>query len=171
MTTTYRIATIADLDTLQALSCQTFSATFGAENQPEKIADYLATAYAPAQLTAELENPHSRFVFAEVDNTLAGYLKLNIDDAQTEKRGNDRLEVERIYFLPEWQHHGLGRQFIAYAEQVARADGKHYVWLGVWEHNENAKAFYAKMEFQKVGQHSFVLGDDPQTDFILEKAL
>ncbi len=52
-----------------------------------------------------------------------------------------------------------------FALNRARDLGKNPVWLGVWEHNENAKNFYARNGFTRFSQHTFVLGDDPQTDF------
>ena len=38
------------------------------------------------------------------------------------------------------------------------------MWLGVWERNERAKAFYARQGFRQVGRQIFVVGSDPQTD-------
>lgn len=32
------------------------------------------------------------------------------------------------------------------------------MWLGVWEHNSRARAFYRKWEFREVGQQIFQLG-------------
>ena len=45
------------------------------------------------------------------------------------------------------------------------------MWLVVWEKNYQAQAFYKKDGFKIVSQHTFVVGDDPQTDFILVKEL
>jgi ribosomal protein S18 acetylase RimI-like enzyme len=57
------------------------------------------------------------------------------------------------------------------AINIAIERGKKYVWLGVWEHNERAKKFYAKNGFYKIGQHSFFMGDDEQTDYIMRRNL
>lgn len=57
------------------------------------------------------------------------------------------------------------------AEQFASAHGKQTMWLGVWEHNEPAKAFYRAMGFVETGAHTFVLGSDAQTDLIMKHAL
>ena len=45
------------------------------------------------------------------------------------------------------------------------------VWLGVWEQNEQAKEFYNKWGFEKFGEHIFMLGDDAQTDWLMQKKL
>lgn len=57
------------------------------------------------------------------------------------------------------------------AIQIAKANHKHKVWLGVWEHNEPAKDFYAKLGFEQFSAHDFVMGDDRQTDLLMIKSL
>jgi ribosomal protein S18 acetylase RimI-like enzyme len=41
------------------------------------------------------------------------------------------------------------------------------LWLGVWERNARALAFYRKFGFTMVGEHVFTVGTDPQRDLIL----
>ena len=44
------------------------------------------------------------------------------------------------------------------------------MWLGVWEHNERAKAFYKKFGFIDSGvTHNFPIGNTPQLDHWLYK--
>ena len=45
------------------------------------------------------------------------------------------------------------------------------LWLGVWERNPRAIAFYRKRGFIEVGAHVFRLGDDAQTDLIMQRDL
>lgn len=45
------------------------------------------------------------------------------------------------------------------------------LWLGVWEHNQKAIAFYQKWGFVKTGVHNFQLGNDLQHDWLMEKDL
>jgi ribosomal protein S18 acetylase RimI-like enzyme len=51
--------------------------------------------------------------------------------------------------------------------QRARRRGATSLWLGVWERNARAQAFYRRHGFGKVGRHTFVVGNDPQTDDVL----
>jgi ribosomal protein S18 acetylase RimI-like enzyme len=46
-----------------------------------------------------------------------------------------------------------------------------YIWLGVWEHNYNARGFYEHNGFKVFGSHEFLLGDDRQTDLLMKKSL
>lgn len=100
---------------------------------------------------------------------MAGYLKVNIDGAQTEKMGNESLEIERIYIRSKFQKHGLGKYLLNTAMEIAIERNKKKIWLGVWEKNENALAFYKKMGFVQAGAHSFYMGDEEQIDFIMTK--
>jgi len=55
--------------------------------------------------------------------------------------------------------------------EVARQKSARVIWLGVWEKNNKAIAFYTKWGFEKFGEHVFMLGDDPQTDWLMKKVL
>ena len=52
----------------------------------------------------------------------------------------------------------------------ARADGSDLVWLGVWEQNARALAFYAKWGFREIGKKHFTVGSDVQDDLVLARA-
>ena len=54
---------------------------------------------------------------------------------------------------------------------VAREKDRDVMWLGVWEYNPRAQRFYEKNGFRIVGSHVFVLGEDPQTDLLMQREL
>ena len=45
--------------------------------------------------------------------------------------------------------------------EEGRARGHDVLWLGVWEHNARARAFYARWGFVEVGEMRFLLGLQP----------
>ncbi|WP_411210154.1 GNAT family N-acetyltransferase [Bacillus safensis] len=98
-------------------------------------------------------------------------LKINMDDAQSEEMGSEALEIERIYIKQSFQKQGLGRYLIDQAIEIAKNHHKQDVWLGVWEHNKAAIAFYQKLGFVQTGVHAFLMGDEEQMDFIMTKTL
>lgn len=163
--------TTTDLEALQSISRDTFYETFHEQNSEENMAAYLYDAFSAEKLTAELENKHSQFKLLYVNEELAGYLKININEAQSEKLGRDSLEVERIYILSSFQKLGLGKVLMAEAVKLANEKQKNKIWLGVWENNLNAIAFYEKAGFKKTGTHSFFMGEEKQVDFIMTKNL
>jgi ribosomal protein S18 acetylase RimI-like enzyme len=44
-------------------------------------------------------------------------------------------------------------------------------WLGVWERNAKARAFYARQGFRDVGEHLFPIGKRVDRDLLLAKDL
>lgn len=46
-----------------------------------------------------------------------------------------------------------------------------WIWLGVWERNPEATAFYERCGFIRFGEHVFQLGGDAQTDVLMRKDL
>lgn len=163
--------TTDDVKKLQEVSRETFKVTFDPYTAPDDMKRFLAEDYETSKMIREINNPDSRFFFLMVDDEVAGYLKINVGDAQTEHLKENALEVERIYLLPSFQHKGLGNVLLDYAEETAKKEGKDYMWLGVYEKNVNAQHFYKRHGFRRVSQHTFQVGSDPQTDWLLLKKL
>lgn len=168
---TMKTCTVEDLDLLQEISVETFEDTFREQNSPENMKAYLERAFNRSQLESELSNPSSEFCLIYSNGEAAGYLKVNTDDAQSERMGPDSLEIERIYVRKAFHKQGLGKDLFQKAVQIAKNRKKEKIWLGVWEKNGNALAFYEKMGFVQTGAHSFYMGDEEQTDFIMTKSL
>ena len=178
MTPQYEIKEVSvdKIKELQQISRQTFLETFGSQNSAKDMKEFLNTAYAEEKLKDEVENTNSNFYFLTVDNKVAGYLKVNEGHAQTEQVVANALEVERIYLKQSFQHQGLGLVLIKgpmkwWIVGISREREKDNMWLGVWEKNYQAQTFYEKDGFKRVSQHTFVVGEDPQTDLILVKRL
>ena len=166
-----RKCTMKDFDTLRELSIRTYYETFAHLNTPEDMQAYLDEAFEVSKLRGELNNPDSDFFFLYFNDTLAGYLKLNEDPSQTDINDASSLEIERIYVSSKFQGKGLGRYLMKQAIAIATDRKKKYVWLGVWEKNEKAIRFYKKNGFYEIGTHTFVMGEDVQTDYVMRKDL
>ncbi|RRN70588.1 GNAT family N-acetyltransferase [Peribacillus simplex] len=171
MTINTKKCTLEDSRKLQEISYETFNETFKHQNTPENMNAYLEKAFNLKQLEKELSNISSQFFFVYFNNEVAGYLKVNTNDAQSEDMGAESLEIERIYIKNSFQKHGLGKNLLNKAMEIALERNKKKVWLGVWEKNENAIAFYKKLGFVQTGDHSFYMGDEEQMDFIMTKTL
>jgi diamine N-acetyltransferase len=156
---------------LTAISRSTFMEAFEAVNTPENLQHYLDTYMTETVLVKELQAPQSAFYFIVDESNVCGYLKLNTGAAQKEDMGEGSMELERIYISKAYWASGLGQQLLDVALDVARRAGMRRIWLGVWEHNERALRFYAKNGFAPFGSHLFVMGDDPQTDILMEHML
>ena len=162
---------IDDLETLRNLSIQTFKETFEEVNTEEDMQKYLDENLSIKKLKTELENPNSEFYFAENNDEILGYLKLNFKDAQTEKLEENHFEIERIYVLKTFLGQKIGQILFDNALEIGRKKNLEYVWLGVWEENHRAIKFYEKNGFEIFGKHDFVLGKDVQTDLLMKLKL
>ncbi|MFF2458727.1 GNAT family N-acetyltransferase [Peribacillus simplex] len=171
MTKNIKKCTLEDSRELQEISYETFNETFKHQNSAENMNAYLEKAFDLIQLEKELSNSSSQFFFVYFNNEVAGYLKVNTNDAQTEQMGDESLEIERIYIKKKYQKHGLGKYLLNKAMEIAMESDKKKIWLGVWEKNENAIAFYKQIGFVQSGAHSFYMGDEEQMDLIMTKAL
>lgn len=160
-----------DLKQLQAISRQTFSETFSAGNTEENMKVYLEEGFSLEKLTAELNDQNSEFYFAVLNNQVIGYLKLNFGAAQTELKNENALEIERIYVVKEFLGRRVGQLLYDKALQIARQKNADYVWLGVWEENPRAINFYKKNGFVAFDKHTFILGNDEQTDIMMKLPL
>jgi ribosomal protein S18 acetylase RimI-like enzyme len=163
--------TITDVNKLREICIKTFSETYEHLNTPENFKNYIETHFNTVLLESELLNENSFTYFILCDQSIAGYLKLNINQAQTEEMPDGALEIERIYILGFQQRKGFGEALINEAVRKAGELNKEFVWLGVWEKNEQALRFYEKNGFVKFGTHVFKLGDDNQTDFLYKFTL
>ena len=166
-----RQISIDDLLSLQKIGLETFKETFSSSNTEENLKIYLDSAFTVDKLMTELNNPFSAFYFAELENDVIGYLKLNFGNAQTELKDNKAVEIERIYVLKEFHGMKVGQLLYEKAIEIARLNNAEYVWLGVWEENPRAISFYKKNGFVEFDKHIFNMGNEDQTDIMMKKEL
>ena len=168
---TVRRANPDDADLLAELGARTFLETFAADNTSEDMDAYLASNFTLAQQTAELAHPDSMFLIAEVDGVAAGYAKLHAGGPAEGIEGAGPVELVRLYASREWLGRGVGEALMRTCLDEARRTGYETIWLGVWERNARAQAFYRKWEFRAVGEHVFQLGSDPQRDIVMARPI
>jgi ribosomal protein S18 acetylase RimI-like enzyme len=171
MNITIRPCMVNEIDTLQEIAYETFNEAFRSMNRPEIMDQYLKEAFDKKKLSEELHNEGSWFYFLCFNDQLAGYLKINKASAQSDINDEDSLEIERIYIRKEYKGKGFGRLFVEFAFQQAAEMKKNYIWLGVWEKNIDAIAFYKKLGFQESGRHLFRMSDELQSDLIMKRIM
>lgn len=160
-----------EVSELQQISETTFYDTFEGEYTEEDFKKFFEDNYNEPLLLKEMANPDSYHYFYKIDNQIAGYLKLNTGKAQTEPKGDEYLEIQRIYFYKTYQGGGRGKHLINLAIEKAQKLNKTKIWLGVWEHNHQALNFYKKHGFEVTGQHEFHTGNVIDIDLIMERSV
>ena len=166
-----RRANREDAGLLAELGARTFSETFAADNSAQDMSAYLAASFSVAQQTAELANPDSTFLLAEVGGLTTGYAKLHAGETADGVEAAKPVELVRLYVSREWLGRGIGEALMRACIDEAQQAGHDAMWLGVWERNGRAQAFYRKWNFRAVGEHVFQLGSDPQRDIVMQRAV
>lgn len=166
-----RAAGVSDAPWLAALAERTFRETYTAYNTPEDMERYVLEHFAPALQAAELADPRYVTLVAEVDGRPAAYAQLGRGPAPACVGGPDPMEIVRFYVDRRWHGQGLAQELMRAAATRAHAAGARTLWLGVWERNPRAIAFYRKCGFGEVGTQIFVLGADRQRDLVLMRPL
>lgn len=163
-----RKASLSDLEIIQTLGIQTFTETFAEVNTPENMQNYVRENFSLEQFTSEINNPDSRFYLAFSGKEAIGYLKINFGNAQTEIIGHQAMEIHRIYVLPAFLGKKVGQLLLDEAIKIANQTSVDSIWLGVWEENHRALQFYSKNGFETFDKHIFTLGNDVQTDLLMQ---
>jgi GNAT superfamily N-acetyltransferase len=124
-----------------------------------------------AQQAAELAHPAITTLVASVDGALTGYAQLRLSRSPACVTAARPLELWRFYVARAWHGRGVAQELMAGAVAAARGRGAASLWLGVWERNRRAQAFYKKSGFVDVGSQTFLVGTDEQTDRVMELIL
>lgn len=166
-----RRAAEQDAPMLAELAARTFHDAFAADNNPEDMDAYMSVAFTHEKFRSEVAAPANVFFVAEIGGTPVGYAQLRAGDAPPCVSGPAPIELARLYVSQDWHGRGVAAALMNACVEEARGAGHRTLWLGVWERNPRAQAFYRKWDFRVVGSHVFVLGSDPQTDLLMERAL
>jgi len=166
-----RLAVLDDAVALAAFAAQTFVDTYGAVNDPEHIAAHVATRFGVAQQSAELRDAGYTTLLLECEGRLAGYAQLRRHAPPAGTATEDALELHRFYLAGAWHGTGVAAQLMAAVVAQAAARSAKQLWLGVWERNPRAIAFYAKQGFADVGATVFMVGPDRQKDRVLVREI
>lgn len=165
-----RPATTEDAPSLAELMRRTFVDAFAAQNRPEDVEAYVAQAYGPEKQLREIESSDMATLVCEESGRPIAF-------AQLRRRGSpavedrDAVEIFRFYVDAPWHGRGVARELMREVSKAAEMFGARTVWLGVWEHNPRAIAFYAKCGFRDVGTQLFTVGSDVQTDRVMSSPL
>lgn len=156
---------------LSVLAERTFRDAFADSNTTENMQLHCAAHYGHALQLAEIRDSSCETWVAESDSRLVAYAQLRLDATSPLIPGERPVEIQRFYV--DAFHHGAGlaQQLMAHVVARAGAAGSTVLWLGVWERNARAQAFYRKSGFGVVGEQIFTVGKDPQHDLVMLRSV
>jgi GNAT superfamily N-acetyltransferase len=162
-----RYAAAADASALSHLGARTFRAAFADGNDPHRLESYIADHYSTAIQAAELQDDRLLYLVVEHEEQLVGFALLRSDQSHPDVTGNLPMRLARIYVDTPYLGAGLGSALMRRCIAECRTRGYDVLWLGVWEVNAKAIAFYERWGFARVGVEEFDVGGDRQRDAIL----
>lgn len=171
MTVSVRRGNAADAGVLAEFAARTFRDTFAADNRPEDVELHLVQSFGIHQQSNELADSNMATILVEIDGALAGYAQLDRGPVPECVTGDAPIELKRFYVAKEWHGRGVAQTLMREVDAESRRRNANTLWLGVWERNDRARAFYRKLGFEEVGTHTFMLGTDAQTDCICVRPL
>ena len=168
-----RQATLEDAKVLTDLAYTTFWDAFAhhPKNAPDDLNHYMRQAFNVEQIAIELADSKNIFLIAEIGGEAAGYTKIIVDNIEPRITAQRPIELSRLYSHQKHLGQGVGQMLMDACFARAREEGRDVMWLGVWEYNPRAQRFYEKNGFRVVGSHVFLLGQDPQTDLLMQRDL
>ncbi len=164
---TIRAAQPRDAEPLTTFAKSSFVATYEAYNSREDLAEYLSKNFTLSRFQKLLDSDQARLLIAEYAGHCIGYAQLSAERVPEVLAGRQVIELERLYLDATLHGHGIAKKLLSAACQTAVTMGGRQLWLGVWEHNARAIAFYKKCDFRQVGEIGFWFGSSRQNDFIL----
>lgn len=163
----------ADAEAVARLAWRSFHEAFADHpaNHPDDMKVYMEHAFAPETIASEIADPRNTYLVAEIGGEMVGYGKVTRGPAEECVEGRRPLEIARLYCLETHIGKGIGRRLMEECLSIAVRERCDVVWLGVWEFNYRAQEFYRRAGFEKCGTHVFLLGSDPQTDWVMQMRL
>ena len=164
-----RRAHAGDASLVARLAATTFADTFAADNDPHDMAAYASAAFGDAIQHRELSDAGTIVFLAEQGDVAVGYAMLRRHAGPACVLDRDAIELARLYVVRSAIGSGVGAALMQACLDEAAAQQRATIWLGVWERNVRAIAFYVRWGFADVGTHAFQLGADRQTDRVMAR--
>lgn len=168
---TLRRAIAADAPALSRIAEATFRSTFSAANTAADMDRHCATRFGAHQQGEEIATPSLETWLAMDGDAIAGFAQLRVGVRPRCVAAASACEVQRLYVEARFHGKGVAALLMDACIDVARGHGSTALWLGVWERNPRAIAFYAKCGFVEVGEQVFPLGQDLQRDLVMARPI
>lgn len=145
-----RRARVTDAPAIERVARATWKDTYTGLIPKEVQARILNRAYTEEGLFRAIDRPSSWFFVAEAGGTVVGF-------AEFAPRSEEKVDLLRIYVLPEHQRAGIGSALLEAGLDAIRRSNENYTRLvaGVEIGNSKAIRFYEKHGFRHVTTTTF----------------
>ena len=164
-------ATDGDIPVLCALGAQTFRETYYPISAPAEVDEYADAHFTPADVVGWLAAREAITLVARVDGVPVGYAHVLRDVVPACVDDREAVKLSRVYLLASAQGRGHGKALFEAALAAAAELGARSVFLGVYDRNVKAIAFYEAHGFATVGTHEFEFGGMIYHDPVMARVL
>jgi ribosomal protein S18 acetylase RimI-like enzyme len=155
----------SDLASIREITYQSWISTYSVFIPESDLRSYFDIYYTEASLLSMFDDPLMHGFIAEADDQITGYVRLYSN------QGENRVYVQSLYLLPEFQGQEIGRRLLEAAEGYAAEKGPDELWIGVMVKNIPALDFYRKLGFIFVQEEPFTMGKTTVSHLIGYKKL
>jgi ribosomal protein S18 acetylase RimI-like enzyme len=161
-----------DAKNIAAIGWHSFTDTFGnLFIDRENLRNHLHKHFTAKAIAKTIADGQNRYYLCRQTKAAAGFAKMKLGSTNPLVLGNRQLELERIYFSPEFQ--GVGAAQLLMKELLKEAVQLHaeVLWLRVYWKNEKAIRFYEKNGFVKEGTQNLFIGSQEFVFYVMSNAL
>lgn len=166
-----RKAKIEEVPAVRELAIEVYTDTFAEYNSAANLQAFYDDSYNLEKFKAEFAESGAQLYVALDDLKIIGFLRLRLNAEVDHHLGKNHIELQRLYIHRDYQGGNVSKLLMDQALKYATEKKMEWIWLGVWEKNFRAQKFYNKWGFERFGEHTFQMGDDPQIDWLLRKQL
>jgi diamine N-acetyltransferase len=151
-----------DVEVYRVAAERFFRETYGHDAHHAKVMDkHCVENFAASTIASQLSDTDVTCLIAETGAATVGLVQWRID--------GDAIELARLYADRVCHGTGLGQALLAAVVANATRRGKRSIYLGVWDRNERAIAFYRRQGFLVTGTVDFLLAGAVQTDLLMRR--
>lgn len=151
---------------LSNFAARLFRATYSSNTAAADLDAYIYKNFNRERQEAEIVDLSAAVFLATIDDLIIGFAQVVV--GSTESRS---ALLNRIYIDAEWRGSGLANDLLDTVVSESAQRGVTRLELTVFERNARAIAFYKRAGFAATESTTFAVGDDLQTDVVMEMDL
>jgi len=156
----------SDAGALADFAGRLFRATYSSDTPAADLDAYIYENFARERQEAEIVDLSAAVFIATVDDLIIGYAHVVVGPPDSRS-----ALLNRIYVDAEWRGRGLANELLDAVLVESEQRGVTRLELTVFERNARAIAFYKRAGFAATGSTTFAVGEDLQTDVVMEMHL
>ncbi|MBQ0080444.1 MAG: GNAT family N-acetyltransferase [Alistipes sp.] len=146
-----RRASLKDIPLIREMASVVFVATYRSILSSQQLQYMMEWMYSFESLRSQMSSGHVFFIAPE-----KGYVSLREDNSRD---GMPCFHLEKLYVMPEIQHHGVGRALFLKALDYVRSQAPRAVMELNVNRNNSARAFYERMGMRIIRSGDFPIGN------------